>query len=346
MARIFVRGKTIWITYSIKGKRYRESLGMEANRENMKLARRVKALKEAEIINGIHRDIKKVRPKLLKSCFDEFMLTRAERSDPTKQLYEYAYKKLENYTGNLLVTEIDEEIVNGFERSINLSKNTVEIIFRHLRIIFEYFRSKKYIEMNPFPKKEKSPKKIKVMSEDELNLILRVLKNKNEEQYRAIKLLLMTGLRISELIRLKHEDIDYKRNIIYISNSKGKRVDAFPLYYKLREFLLTEFPTRSGKVVKYKRRDSLKFFRRELEKLGMEKYTLHEIRKTFISTLANAGMYAFDVQKLARHKDIRTTQKSYIEIDYNRLSSQLNNVIKDTIKDTTPEKSLKLVQNG
>lgn len=346
MARIFVRGKTIWITYSINGKRYRESLGIEANRENMKLARRVKALKEAEIINGVHRDVKKAKPKLLKNCFNEFLSTRAECTEPTKQLYRYAFRKLENYTGDILVTEIDEEIVKGFERSINLSKNTVEIIFRHLRIIFEYFRKKKYIEMNPFPKKEKELKKIKVMSADEVNLILRVLKNKNEEQYRAIKLLLMTGLRISELIRLKHEDIDYKRNIIYISNSKGKRVDEFPLYYKLREFLLTEFPSRSGKVVKYKRRDSLKFFRRELEKLGMEKYTLHEIRKTFISNLANAGMFAFDVQKLARHKDIRTTQKSYIEIDYHRLSGQLNNVINDTIKDTTPEKGLKIVQNG
>jgi len=65
MAGIFVRGKTIWITYSINGNRYRESLGIEASRENMKLARRVKALKEAEIINGVHREVKKVRPKLL-----------------------------------------------------------------------------------------------------------------------------------------------------------------------------------------------------------------------------------------------------------------------------------------
>ncbi|MDZ7763241.1 MAG: tyrosine-type recombinase/integrase [Melioribacteraceae bacterium] len=120
---------------------------------------------------------------------------------------------------------------------------------------------------------------------------------------------------------------------------RGKESDSLPLYEELENFLTSEFPNIKGKIVPYKDRSSFKFFRRFLEKEGYPHYTLHELRKTFISRLVNSGKFSiFDIQKIARHKDIRTTQKSYIELDMKRIGTNINDVFLRTMKHTISEK--------
>lgn len=358
MARIFKRGKILWLTYSIHGKRERESLGLKDTRENRQLAKRIKLQREAEIINGIHPAVKKARRKTLDECYQEFLKAKANRSERTIELYKYAYDKFSGFVGEEIeLVKIDEDLLNEFEKHIEFyktkkkstpkktSKNTIEIIFRQLRIIFEFFKKKKYIAENPIPKKEKVLKKINTIPTAELELILSGLKMKDHQQYRTIRLLLMTGLRASELIRLEWKDIDFKRNLLYITNTKGKREDSFPLYRALRNFLIDYWleDERKGKVVNYARRDSLRFFRRFLEENNFKHYSIHELRKTFLTALANSGISLFDLQKISRHKNIRTTERYYLAADYDRIGERVNDVINDTIKDTAPEKNLKLV---
>lgn len=358
MARIYTRGNILWLTYSINGKRERESLGLKDSRENRKLAKRIKLQREAEIINGIHPTVKKARRKTLDECYQEFLKAKENRSERTIELYKYAYNKFSGFVGKEIeLVKIDEELLSEFEKHIEYyktkkkstpkktSKNTIEIIFRQVRIMFEFFKKKKYIEENPIPKKEKILKKINTIPKEELDLILSKLKKKNHQQYRTIRLLLMTGLRASELIRLEWQHIDFKRNLIYITNTKGRREDSFPLYRTLRNFLLDYWmeSERKGKVVSYVRRDSLRFFRRFLEENKFKHYTIHELRKTFLTTLANSGIPLFDLQKISRHKNIRTTEKYYLAADYNRIGERVNDVINDTIKDTAPENNLKIV---
>ncbi|HOI31003.1 MAG TPA: tyrosine-type recombinase/integrase [Melioribacteraceae bacterium] len=352
MAEIYKRNGVIWLTYSVYGKRYRESLGLKDTRENRILAKKIKLQKEADILNGIHPLIKKVKKKTLSEAYKDFEKTKENRSSQLINLYKYCYDKLIDFLGNIEVKKINEDAVKNFYNELQyykkknqekLAKSTIEIIFRHLRIIFEFYVRQRIIEENPFPRLERSEKKIIVISKDELELILYLLKKHNEEQYRVIRLFMMTGFRVSELIRFEHEDIDYRRNIIYVKNNKGKRVDQFPLYKELRDFLLS-FSNQSGKVIKYKDRNSLKFFGRFLNREKLEHYTIHELRKTFLSRLANSGMSLFDIQKLARHRDIRTTQKYYLEADYMRLGNRINDVISGTLEGTMPQNALKIAQ--
>jgi integrase len=328
------------------------ALRLKDTRENRILAKRIKLQKEADILNGLHPLIKKVKKKTLSEVFKDFERTKENRSPQSIQTYKYCNDKLIQILGDIEVRKINEEIVNDFQKELqyykkknkeNLSKNTIEIIFRHLRIIFEFYVKQRIIGINPFPRLERSDKKINVISKEEMDLILRMLKKHNEEQYRVIKLLMMTGFRVSELVRFEHEDIDYRRNIIYIKNNKGKRVDQFPLYRELREFLLS-LPDQKGKVIKYKDRNSFKFFGRFLKRNKLEHYTIHELRKTFLSRLANSGMSLFDIQKIARHRDIRTTQKYYLEADYKRIGNRISDVISGTIEGTMGEKALKIAQ--
>ncbi|WKZ71093.1 MAG: tyrosine-type recombinase/integrase [Melioribacteraceae bacterium] len=365
MARIFPRGKILWIQYSVNGERFRESLGLQDSRENRKIARKILKQKEAEILTGIHPIIKKVHRKYLSNSFEEFLSTKRNRSERTIEMYNYVHDKFLNFAGDIELHKVDEDLVDEFEKFIKFkkvkkkneegkvveevrekSKNTIEIIFRHLRIIFEYYKKQRYVTTNPFPIKDKTPKRINVIPDYELDEILTKLRVHDRDQYKAIKLLVMTGLRAGELIRLKHEDFDLKRKILYVTNTKGRRVDKIPLHPELELFYEINYSKaeRSGKVVPYQRIDSLKFFRRFLEREGYPHYSIHELRKTFLTRLANDGVDIYYVQKIARHKDIKTTERYYLNVDLKRMGEEISRVIKGTEKDTTKRNRLKLVK--
>ena len=144
------------------------------------------------------------------------------------------------------------------------------------------------------------PKNVVVIPEKEMILILEGLKNKNRKHYQVIFLLLATGLRIGELLNLDWKDIDLKKNLMTIKNAKDEdRIDYFPIYAELSEFLIEEFPKRVGKILDYKSRDSLGFFKRFLKNEGFNHYSLHTLRKTFISRLVNSGFGVYDVMTFA-----------------------------------------------
>ena len=177
--------------------------------------------------------------------------------------------------------------------------------------------------------------------------ILLKLKHRNLTHYRVVGLLLLTGLRISELLRLKFDDIDFRDNIMIIRNSKAKRNDRFPLYGELREFLIKEFPERSGNLFDYSSRHSMKFFKKFLKAEGYPSYNFHNLRKTFISKLVNSGLSVYDVMKLARHKNIQTTLKHYTSAELIRMGEEISHKTNmGTLLGTPNKKGLILLKSG
>jgi integrase len=191
--------------------------------------------------------------------------------------------------------------------------------------MFDYFQKAQYIKYNPIPKRKMRPQKIVTVPEKEMLLILEKLKEKNRKHYKVIFLLLALGLRRSELVKLDWKDIDLKKRIVSITNAKDiERVDFLPLYDEVFDFFMTEFPDKEEKLLDYKRGDSLKFFSRFLKDEGFNHYTLHTLRKTYISRLVNSGFSIFDVKTLARHKNIKTTLEHYTEMELQRIGGQIS----------------------
>ncbi|MDZ7763240.1 MAG: DUF3596 domain-containing protein [Melioribacteraceae bacterium] len=84
MARIYKRGKTLWISYYHNGREYRESLHLKDSRENRSLAKRIMKKKEAEIVTGANPVIRKVKGKLLKSAMMNFKRAGRNKSYPSQ----------------------------------------------------------------------------------------------------------------------------------------------------------------------------------------------------------------------------------------------------------------------
>jgi integrase len=360
MASIYKRDKKLWIRYSVNGKEYRESLGLSATNQGWAEARRIKRIKEGELAQGIYYEKLNLKNKSkLQAAFDEYLETKTDLSQATEDNYNAAFNKLKDFTGDIKLIQIDDNLVKKFEKWLRhipnakgkiIKERSITSYINNLRIIFTYFVEKGYMSVNPFPKKRIKDAAIKTIPMDELEEILPLLRETNIEHYKIIMMFLLTGMRASELTRLTNEDIDFKNNKLYIRNHKGHRVDQFPLYPKLLNFLIENFELKEGKVFDRKDRHSFKFWKRFLagenaEKKVFNHYSIHTLRRTFITMLANGGMNIFDVSKLARHRDIRTTLKSYAAAEIDRMGEAVNAIENiSTIYSTNRPNHLKLVK--
>lgn len=354
MASIRVRNNTYYLDYYDEaGKRIRRSLNLPATRENKAKALLEKKKIEFELSAGIYKEKQKRienKNKLLNDGLNEYLASKQKLSIRTVEDYKFVFGKLVARFGNTAINKITTDKIEQWEKELKLddvSENGIASYFKKLRVIFNYFKAAGWIEENPIPKRTMNFKDPVIIPRKDLEDILEKLKIKNRKYYKAVVLLLLTGMRISELLRLTFEDIDFRENILIIRNTKGHRADKFPLYDELRLFLLEEFPNRTGKLFDYKNKDSMKFFKHFLVKEGYKDYNFHNLRKTFISKLINSGMSVYDVMTLARHKSIQTTLRHYTAAELSRMGKEISQRANlGTLLGTPDKRPLKKLEFG
>lgn len=155
-----------------------------------------------------------------------------------------------------------------------------------------------------------------VLSKEEVKLILEILPN---VKHRAMLCLIYScGLRRSELLHLKPLDIDSKRNLILIKQSKGKKDRIVPLSARilelLREYYLTYHPTVwlfEGQIKGslYSEQSLQSVLKQAVKKAGIKKpVTLHWLRHSYATHLLESGTDLRYIQELLGHNSSRTTE--------------------------------------
>lgn len=264
-------------------------------------------------------------------AFNNAMLTK-EVAPATVESYQFAIDKLVKYYGNKPVHFFTDKVLKSYTLELKkdgLSQNSVSINTRTLSVIWNAFIKLKYVKENPVTIVPIDKKPPKIIPPSQLNLIFIALKEVNEEAFNVTKLLYLSGLRKSDILTLEWEQIDLETNTMRLWNYKGKRFDVLPILKPLREHLLSFMPKNAkGKMFIYTSTDSFKFFGRVQKILWEEqRYTLHQIRKTFISKLANSGVSKLTTQQLARHKDYRTTLDFYYVADISKMRTEVDTLV-------------------
>ncbi len=202
-----------------------------------------------------------------------------------------------------LLEKVDKE---QSPQTINLALNAIKFFYR------EVLKSSEKIDLKFSKRSKKLPV---VLSRDEIRDMLETISNKKHRL--AIALSYAGGLRISEIIDLKVEDIDLKEHIIHLKNAKGKkdRITTFP------EKLKTDMQNliagkKNGDVVfdsnrggKLTARSFQEVFKKALRASGIKKdATFHSLRHSFATHLLENGTDVRYVQELLGHSNVRTTQ--------------------------------------
>jgi len=141
----------------------------------------------------------------------------------------------------------------------------------------------------------------------------------NERNNLMMEFLLYTGIRVSELLNIRHSD--YKKGSLRI-HGKGNKVR----HILIPDFLVKYFRTDSQEYL-FKTRTNKKLvasqirmiISRKAEKAGIKKnVTPHTFRRSFATISNKIGINLTTIQKLLGHSHITTTT-SYIHDDYDTL---------------------------
>lgn len=128
-------------------------------------------------------------------------------------------------------------------------------------------------------------------------------------------LLATTGIRISELLSLKWEDIDFKTCALEI-NGKGNKdrlVYTTPEYLELMRQAYERHPT-EGRIFRYSERDARHMIWNALKPYSRAtQLSPHAIRHSFATSLAKQGVNVATIATILGHSRIETTQK-YIDM--------------------------------
>ena len=169
------------------------------------------------------------------------------------------------------------------------------------------------------PVKIRRPKKSKpipiVFSREEIVRILESLKNK--KHYCLIALTYSSGLRLSEVVTLKPEDLDSDRMQIRVRSGKGKkgRYTVLPevLLGKLREYYRIYRPVEylfegQKKGSPYSHTSAQTVLRKALKTVKITKQaSFHTLRHSFATHLLEQGVNVRVIQELLGHRSLNTT---------------------------------------
>ena len=155
-----------------------------------------------------------------------------------------------------------------------------------------------------------------VLSRNEIQILLDAVQNSKHRL--LLSLAYGAGLRVSEVITLRVQDVDLDEQTLHIKQAKGKkdRITVMPekLVDDLRSIMagkakgdIVFASERSGKLTA---RTAQKIFQNALQKAGIKKNaTFHSLRHSFATHLLENGTDVRYVQELLGHQNIRTTQR-------------------------------------
>jgi len=230
-------------------------------------------------------------------------------SNKTVKSYTYAVENFLKYAQN---KEMNEDSVKDYIQILIKKQNpsTVSSNLSAIEFFFEKVLNKK-IKL-PHPKRNKPIPEV-LTAEEVKNLINSI---HNYKHKLILKLLYGCGLRVSELVSLKKEDINFTESLIHIKLSKGRKDRFVKIPESIKEDLhkyldltLTNLVFESAKGGKLNTATIQKIVKDSAKKAGIKKHVHpHTLRHSFATHLLEQGTDLRLIQKLLGHSDIKTTQ--------------------------------------
>ena len=178
-------------------------------------------------------------------------------------------------------------------------------------------------------KRPKKEKKIPiVLTKQEITSLIDSTETKKSKL--IIQLLYSSGIRVSELINLKKQDLDFNENAGWVRSGKGKKDRMFilskTLSKKLQKFIEKnpEWKYLFSKEKPLTARNIQKIVQKAAKKSGMRKEVHpHTLRHSFATHLLDQGVDLRKIQFLLGHSSIATTQ-IYTHISQEQVKSIKN----------------------
>ena len=269
--------------------------------------------------------------------------TMKELSENTITQYEYGIKQLEGLNKSLSQIKPVEIQTLLTKKRNELSQSTVHAIGKTLGLAFKYAYKWQYINANPMDDVVKPPLPKPKVEYWEQEDVAKFLEEVSTHQYYSLfKLALGTGMRKSEILQLKSEQVDYKNHTVTIIDAKTdsgwRTIDISPEITKdlpRREGYL--FLTATGRPI-YKSKDLVnKIMRRAIKRAGVKYITFHGLRHTFATLMLTKGVNPKELAETLGHSDPAMLWRTYahaIPKRQKKAARKLDNIFQSVGKKT------------
>lgn len=213
----------------------------------------------------------------------------------------------------------------------NLSACYINKLIAACKYIINLLSKANYIDPVLFKveKLKEVENRIDDLSNDEINLLLREISNMSLKHQLVVLLLLATGVRRTELVNIKLENIDFEKNCIILDFTKTKNIRTcfftneisllIKKFVKVYQPKLYLFEASPGIHLKPARISKI------LEKikvcLNLDKLSAHQFRHTFGTIIYNSSMDIELTRELLGHSNYNMTRR-YIHNSKDKLKEK------------------------
>ncbi|MCM0084466.1 tyrosine-type recombinase/integrase [Geomonas sp. Red32] len=284
--------------------------------------------KEAKLVEAVEK----------KKLMDEGSLSPQEKASRTKisdaidQVYTARWRKNKDgdgthknalrfitLMGDLPLGSITEEVVYEYVAKLEATKIATATVNRYLAALKTVMRFKRQ-QADHIRLGKETQGRIRVISRDEEVTILALIRGDKpsmrnvfyHETADLIEVLLDTGMRLSEAINLKYEDVNFKANLISIWVNKGEKPRSVPMTKRVRHILEERQAINGIRVFTITRHQAAHAWNWARKRMGLKadkEFVIHALRHTCASRLVNRGVDLYVVKEYLGHSTIQVTER-------------------------------------
>ena len=255
--------------------------------------------------------------------------------------YKLDIEELQRSTEEMSIDKIDYPVLRRYLMELKAKQHKPRTLARKistLRSFFKFLQREKIIQSNPAlllntPKLDK--KLPKFLSEEEMVRFIEspsMVKEAGKRDRALLEALYSTGIRVSELVGLNVDSVDFIGNVLKVMG-KGKKERLVPIGDKALEVLKDYLESRKHKTSAiFLNRNGKRLTSRSINnivdkyiQMGSLKFHIspHVLRHSFATHLLNRGADLRCVQELLGHANLSTTQ-IYTHVTTERLKNVYN----------------------
>lgn len=306
---IYQRGENWYIDFTFKGQRIRESIG-----PSRKDAEKVIAKRKTEIVENKFLDVRKDPDPITFHAFaKEYLQWSKANKKPSSYVRDLCSMRVlseefdKHNIHEITTWQIEKYKAKRKEKVKPATINRETALIKHIYT--------KAIEWGRC--KENPAKKVKLLKGEVKRLrflvpeeIQRLLSNCAKHLKPIVTLAVHTGMRRSEILMLRRDQVNLEQGIISILDTKNHERKDIPINETVKAALKAVenkgeyfFCNREGKPFG----DIRQSFGVALEKSGIENFRFHDLRHTFASNLVMEGVDLNTVRELLGHKNLSMT---------------------------------------
>lgn len=330
---VYKKGSDFYIDFYANGKRKRKKIG-----PSKKIAELVLKKRKVEIAEGKFLDIDKMEKVRFDIFADEYLNLHSKLK---KSYYtdEKIVNSLKKRFGSLYLHEITSLAIEKLksERIKEVSPATVNRTLAVLKSMFNRAIAWGKAKNNPcrlVKMFKENNQRLRFLEKEEIN---KLLDNCCGHLKPIVIVALNTGMRKSEILGLKWHDVDFKRNIIHLYDTKNGEKREVPMNEIVKRTLIGVPKNPDSPYIycdnnAHNYGDIKKSFLTAVKKSGIINFHFHDLRHTFASHLVMAGVDLNTVRELLGHKSLEMTLRySHLSPDHKKRAVDVLSRQMDTI---------------